>query len=1098
MKLRHILPALIICIPTLIRAQEWTRIIEDPYVNYHEALKAFTSWREPILAELDTRRAGAEDPERIALKNATRRFKAWAKVYQGSIDAHGDPLTAEKLQRRERDFHGPFRQKSAQQGGWANYGPGEAEYLTGLGVVCSIASSPVMPERIYIGTWFSGIWRSDDNGDSWEPILDSLARYTTASIAVDPTNSDVVYVAAWPGLLRSTDAGGHWELLDVGDLPVENPSNKITIDPSDPQRIWISGSAGMVRSEDAGASWTMINDAHIRDLELKSGDPQTMFAYGPGQPSGFRNVLRSTDGGLNFDTVATFAGNNTNGIAGLAVTAADPERLYVYLPGAAIFNGAPGQIARSLDGGDSFELMPTSGTLRGFYYPNVIAASDTDPDVVLAGDIYLSSSTDGGTTWAGTHSGNHEDTDYMHVDHRAVAFMNGVAWSCNDGGIYSSADGGASWTDRTGTMAIGHVTDHDRWIGDTVSFAMGMDHNGCSFKGEGPWRMFFGGDGYNVAIDPDDPLHVFGTNEDGNTRQTFDGGLSSVFVSGITETAYGFRPDKPCVFNTQRPHTVYALRDNVFRSFDRGVTWSQLSDFATNEGTGVLVVHPADSNVMYTGFWRSTDNGDSWSPIGDPEIPIWPFGAIAVDQDDPARAWACSLGGQIRVYYSNDTGATWTLTPSYDLPSSTGRSLIHIDNGHDALYLVTDAGVYFKDDQVSNWQPFSGNLPFCTLYDIMHHPMDNKLSLSVYGRGIWMADLFDTTQAPVADLLAEDTVVCPGQSVTFHDNSLNNGLGYDPQYLWSFPGGVPSTSADADPVVTYPSAGVFSVSLSITNANGEDSIMYAALITVEEPIAQLPLNEGFEEEQFPPSGWSNEDPNGSELWYHWSFPGYVFGGYGDSPSSARYNTLPSGQVLDALLTPTYELGSPQEWALLYDRAYRYHPDTARWDSLRVFFTTDCDDTRNTLFIIGGGDLATSPASIYSLIPDSSTWATDTVPLGVVPAFEPVRFGFEVPTAGSVGLYLDNVRLELLQPMGLPEPTAHDLSIAPNPANNQLTVRFGIPTEGQLMVEDASGRLVRSVPVRGDQVTLETHALRSGVYVFRLQGTDRSVRCIIAH
>ena len=163
----------------------------------------------------------------------------------------------------------------------------------------------------------------------------------------------------------------------------------------------------------------------------------------------------------------------------------------------------------------------------------------------------------------------------------------------------------------------------------------------------------------------------------------------------------------------------------------------------------------------------------------------------------------------------------------------------------------------------------------------------------------------------------------------------------------------------------------------------------------------------------------------------------------------------------------------------------------------VFYTSDCDVTRQTLFIRGCPDLGTAPPTEGGWIPDSTTWATDTVMISAVPPMEPVRFGFEFPTAGGRSFYLDNVRLEFLQPMSIPEAGPEGFTIAPNPATHQLRIRASGPLRGVLAVRDADGRCVLRHPVSGVQADIDLGGLANGLYLVHLEGTRNMARFAVA-
>src|SRR5205823_1327359 len=129
-----------------------------------------------------------------------------------------------------------------------------------------------------------------------------------------------------------------------------------------------------------------------------------------------------------------------------------------------------------------------------------------------------------------------------------------------------------------------------------------------------------------------------------------------------------------------------------------------------------LYIHPSDSNIIYTKFWRTNNSGLSWTPF---TIPLGGNMNLAIDPKNAGRIWAVGINSNVNynpynyrmiVYYSSDTGNTWNEINTLGLPTPLGypsrTNLDYVNNGHDGLLLTFGPYVYYTDDRLSCWQPF--------------------------------------------------------------------------------------------------------------------------------------------------------------------------------------------------------------------------------------------------------------------------------------------------------------------------------------------------------------------------------------------------------
>lgn len=1059
--------------------QGWIPLLSDPYANVFDVDAAYNAWADSARTAVAGRAKNDEGLKRF--RKLEKTYLRWRRGAEERMDATGrQSHDAMWKEFREREARSSTR---SQFGQWTSIGPIMDTTLHGLGVVSSIAFHPTNDSIIYIGTWSSGSWRTFDQGASWERVSGLPGGGVPT---FDPINGDVLYMFVGGQLHRSTDGGGAWTQLPVND-PGSIYGAEILIDPTNTQLIDLISFGHSIRSTDGGQTWAPLNDLPLVDVTLRVGDPSIRYALISRAEGAVSDVfMRSTDGGITYDTLALLTDDNIARV--ISVTEADPERIYVYHPGP--YSTGTGRVAVSYDGGENFTMQPGSDLLRSFGAMFPMQCSPVDPDLVFAGSIFLRRSTDAGFTWQATHQADFVLPNYMHVDHRAFAFRDGVPWSCNDGGIYRSLNDGATWEDRTNNLVLSPITDFDWSPTDPDIIVFGAEHNSFALHIDGQWRSYGSGDGYNVAVDPNNPYHVIGCTQYGDPDLALDASLEINYANGITESGYGFTANKPSAFDPSDGNVVYALRNNVFKSSDGGLNYTQVSSFAQDVGGGFLMVHPTATQNVYTAYHRSQDGGGSWSSLNPPFRPIR---CLAVDPADPDRIWCVGGNALAYVYRTDDGGATWVEINTFDVPAANGIRIARVENGHEGLLIAQGNAMFYIDDRFSNWQPADQGLPGA-ITDMAVHPISQEALISTFGSGLWKASTeVDVEGAPEAAAIASRVSICPGQTVQFFDNSLNSGPGFASQYQWSFAGGTPATSTEASPVVQYDAEGVYDVSLVLQTVNGVDSITYASMITVSVPMMPLPWSEGFEDPAFPPAGWLWWDPDHYPANGWIRFSGTQAGAYGLSPSAAQFYAPTSLHGWEILMTPAFDLSDPSGWMLIYDRAYQAALSPAECDTLRIYHTGMCELSGPLIFERGGDDLGTVEPSNFFFAPDSGDWVTDTLFLTGIAPSPALRFGFAAESNNGNPLYIDNVRLVLDPSTHVGDNGSAGLLLAPNPVVDELTVFLpkALGPDAYVEVFDPAGRKVWHIVLQGnDPVTIDTSGLAAGAYAVRVQDGAR--------
>ena len=314
-----------------------------------------------------------------------------------------------------------------------------------------------------------------------------------------------------------------------------------------------------------------------------------------------------------------------------------------------------------------------------------------------------------------------------------------------------------------------------------------------------------------------------------------------------------------------------------------------------------------------------------------------------------------------------------------------------------------DVGIYYRDSTMSSWIAYNTGLPNVSVRDLeIFYPL-GKLRAATFGRGVWEADLYNNgTLAPIANFTADKTFICAGMQVNYTDLSSFVPTAWN----WVFQNGTPATSTSQNPATIYNTPGTYSVSLTATNGNGNNT-MTKTLYIVVSPINALPLVEGFQSATFPPTNWQNYDASNDNLkWQRIATVGKA------STASIYYDNydLDAAGTRDEMRTPKYDFSSFTQAKLYFDVAYAQYSNTYS-DSLAIMVSNDCGLTFSQVYVKGGTTLATGPNDTTKVFtPTATQWRTDTVSLNAFVGMSNVMIAFQNRGHYGQAIYIDNVNI----------------------------------------------------------------------------------------
>ena len=498
-----------------------------------------------------------------------------------------------------------------------------------------------------------------------------------------------------------------------------------------------------------------------------------------------------------------------------------------------------------------------------------------------------------------------------------------------------------------------------------------------------------------------------------------------------------------------------------------------------------MVVAPSNNNVIYAAtsnaIHKTTNGGGNWTniTIGLPSNAIT---YVSVHDLNPNFIWV-SLSGFSngnKVYKSVDGGNSW-INVSGNLPNLPINCVVYENGSNNGIYVGTDMGIYYKNDDLSLWQSYTAGLPNVIVNELEIHYGAGKIRAATYGRGLWESDLFVTAQ-PTAQFFSPDTSICPGNCSRFTNTTPNLGL----QWQWYFPGGTPSTSTALNPIICYPANGSYHVSLVVSNPIGTDSVYAANYIVVQNPQigSPPPLTEDFQSINSIPAGWSIINDDNDVTWKHSS----SVGGFGQSSSSIfldNYSTNFKGKR-DYLVSPLLDFSNVVNSEITFDVAH-VQWSSARSDTLAIYYSLDCGVTRNLLWEKGSSELTTL-TNYYPLFftPTPNEWRNDTINLNALSGLSSVVLLFENKSDDGNVIYLDNINLQHVFGVGLEEHHDNDLTVYPNPFINTLTIKNSAPIN-HIEIYNSIGKLVlsKSVHSTSTQHVLNLNYFTSGFYLIKV-------------
>jgi len=623
---------------------------------------------------------------------------------------------------------------------WRSIGPANMG-----GRVTDIVGIPGDPFTFYVAGANGGIHKTTNGGTTFKPIFENQDVYSIGTIAIAPSDANVIWVGTGEGdprnsasfgdgVYRSTDAGESWKHLGLGDT---ERIKRIRIDPRDPDTAYVAAlghawganeERGVFKTTDGGKTWTKVlyldKDTGCSDIDIDPQNPRIIYAgmytfrrkpwrfdSGGGQTA----LYRSTDSGATWKKLTNGLPKSPMDRIGIAVSRSNPSVVYMITE-----TKTEGMLFRSDDRAETWRAVNSDPNIdfRPFYYSD-IRVDPNDPERVYSLSGSLMMSKDGGRTFTRIASNVHGDHQALWID----PLNSNRILSGSDGGFQVSNDKAATWEIINNIVlsqfyhitydlnrpynVYGGLQDNGNWVGPSATrFREGIRKD--------DWATVSGGDGFFVVPDLGSPNIIYSDSQ-GGTISVIDTntGVSrsihpypkEVGSSGnaIADYKYRFNWNPPIVASPHDPKTIYFGGNVLFRTTSYGSSWDVISpDLTTNDKTkqqssgGPVVVDNtaaefhctiltiAESPVQPGVIWVGTDDGN-----------------IQVTRDG-GRTWN-NVVGNIKGLPAN----SWV--PAIDASHfDAGTAFVAVDRHRD-----DDFGQYaFRTtDYGQTWTSIKGDLP---------------------------------------------------------------------------------------------------------------------------------------------------------------------------------------------------------------------------------------------------------------------------------------------------------------------------------------------------------------------------------------------------
>lgn len=669
---------------------------------------------------------------------------------------------------------------------WKNLGLPESHHIS------RVVLHPTQPNTAWVGVLGHlytpnqerGIFMTQDGGITWKQTLYVNDTTGVIDLDIDPQDPQILYAATWTrtrsawhfegagsgsAIHKSTDGGLTWTKI----------TGVLTGFPEGPKTGRIGLSAGLrdgktivYASLDNQNAKPKKDEKKVTGLTKDTLRNMTDAVYLKLEKEKKEDFLKANDFPEKYTVEVVDSLIRTDSLI-------TPRSLVEYLEDAnsALFeaNYIGAEVYSSEDGGKTWQKTHADPLEQihftyGYYFSNIRCDARNANRVYLLGFLIIASE-DGGKTWKSINQDN------VHVDHHALWVNSqkpGHIINGNDGGLNMSYDNGENWS-KLNSPAVGQLYTIHADMADPFNIYMGNQDNGVwvgpsnytssrewEATGKYPYQEIMGGDGMQIQVDTRDNRTVYTGYQFGNYFRIDRFSGKTTYITPRHELG-----ERPLRFNWQTPihlskhnqDILYMGANKVYRSMDKGETWTVISDDLTKGGKvgnvpfgtitslhesklhfGLLYAGTDDGNV-----WVSRNGGFEWKNISS-GLPanLW-VTRVQASSHVKGRVYA-SLNGYRQdhfaayCYVSDDFGTTWRKIGS-DLPAEPVNVIKEDPTKPHLVYVGTDHQLYVSTNSGAQFSVLSDSMPHVPVHDLDFHAPSHTLLVGTHGRSAYSVDL---------------------------------------------------------------------------------------------------------------------------------------------------------------------------------------------------------------------------------------------------------------------------------------------------------------------------------------------------------------------
>lgn len=827
----------------------------------------------------------------------TQHYKRWIRKISRDITGESNPRLTDEERKRIRQHHLSTHHipNQARNSGnsWTGIGPynwdhdaASRSYAPGAAHVYTVEQAPSNSDILYAGTATAGVWKSIDHGENWDCMSCDIPDNRCYAVDIHPTDANIVLADMLDNIYISTNGGVSWQ--PTGDANFQNLNMDvydILFHATNGNIAFAATSLGLYRTDDQGGTWTQVISNKTQEIEAHPTNNSIYYAV---EQSGDRTrFYRSTDTGNSFvhqsNGWPTPSTPDHNRRAEIAVSPDEPNKVVALLTGSV--NGGSGLygIYISSDQGSTWtfnccgpqpgglpDLTTTppnintmawadDGSDNGgqYYYDAGLAVSPTDADSIFIAGVNLWVSGDGGTTFTCPAKWSHSyKPNYVHADiHDVHYYSNGELWIGCDGGIFHSDNNGQDFHRK---MRGIHGSDFwgygaSFWSGEVM--LGGAYHNGTLIKNDTAyidgWHCIDGGDGtggfvnvgrekrvythFNIKDLPNDRLTEIPTR--GYAVKPYSHyiiGRSSNLVFHPTNYSKQFFGKDDCLYTSDNDNVTA----EIVHCFGEAVADVEIS--LVNPDYIYVATFPSHWDEKH--IYRTTNGGMSWTDIT-PSTSVfssnrWLPYDIALSDTDPETLYIARVSNSVasyngqKIYKSTNGGANWTNLTTAALDNEQLTNIIYQRGSAEGLYIGSRRSVFYNSNNQTDWMECNTDLPASTLSTKLLINYRTQKIRNATNRSVYEMDLIEPSSPQALISVDKQLTGCELDTFYFSDYSVLSDENVS--RVWSFPGALyVDSNTGRTPKVVYGQAGIYAVSLAISDDFGSSSTTITDYITVE-------------------------------------------------------------------------------------------------------------------------------------------------------------------------------------------------------------------------------------------------------------------------